>query len=367
VSRQTLTCTRTGTLLADPYSSWEIGVYVNVSPSAPTSVTNVATLSAPGDPNPANNTASDPTTIVHAPDLVISKTHTGTWAPGMTGTYTITVGNVGTANTSGMVTVTDSLPYAMSVVSMSGTGWTCNSLTCTRGDALAPTAVYPPITLTVMVQSGASSAPNYAYVFGGGETNTANNSVYDQTRILTPPATVVATASAAAQVTVTWSTYYGDAPAVYEVFRSSGNGAYTRIGSTLGMTFYDNSAAANTVYLYKVRKVEGSVIGPFSTPDLASTIAFADEPVVARTTRIQRLHIEQLRSAINQARSVAGLTAKTFSDPSLAGLRIRKIHITELRTALNEARTFVGMSAVTFSDSTSIKAAHINDLRGALR
>lgn len=360
----TLTCTRTGTL-SNEGSYWEISIYVHVSPTAPTSVTNVATLTADGDTNSANNTASDPTTIVHAPDLVVNKTHAGVWTPGQTGTYTISVGNIGTASTTGTVTVTDSLPGGMTRVSMSGTGWACNFLTCTRSDALAPTSLYPPITLTVTV--GGSSAYNNVYVQGGGETYTSNNSDSDYTTILQPPSGVVATATSASQIAVTWTIGYWEVPAAYEVFRSTANGPYVKVGTTFGIAFYDTSVAPNTVYLYKVRVLEGEVAGPFSAADLANTIVHTDDPVVARTTPIKRVHIEQLRAAVNQTRAAVGLAATTFTDPSLAGILIRKIHITELRNAINEARAQIGKSAYAFSDSTSMYAVHINDLRAAMK
>jgi uncharacterized repeat protein (TIGR01451 family) len=365
---QTLTCTRTGTLSPDDYYPWELTITVNVSPSTPTSVTNVATLTAAGDTNPANNTASDPTTIVYAPDLIVSKSHSGSaWVPGQTGTYTITVGNVGTASTTGTVTVTDSLPSSLSPVSMSGPGWTCGSLSCSRSDALAPTALYAPITLTVTVLPYASNLTNLASVSGGGESNTYNNTAADYTRILAPPVSVTATATAPSQVTVSWYLPYGEPQSVYEVFRGSGIGSYVQIGSTLGSVFYDTTASPNTVYLYKVRRVEGSISGPFSSLDFASTGPFTDDPIIAHTTRVKAVHIEQLRTLVNQLRSAAGLTATTFTDPSLAGKYVKKIHITELRSALNEARSLLGLGTFTFNDSATIAAAHINDLRTALQ
>ena len=58
----TLTCTRSNTLFAGA-SYPPIVVTVNVSSSAPASVTNTVTVSGAGDANPANNTASDATTI----------------------------------------------------------------------------------------------------------------------------------------------------------------------------------------------------------------------------------------------------------------------------------------------------------------
>ena len=62
VNLSTLTCTRSDALnVGAAYPP--ITVTVNVSPSAPASVTNTATVSGGGESNPANNTASDPTTI----------------------------------------------------------------------------------------------------------------------------------------------------------------------------------------------------------------------------------------------------------------------------------------------------------------
>ncbi len=363
---ETLTCTRSSTL--SPGTYWDIYLSVVVSATAPISVTNVATVSGTNDTNTANNTASDPTTIVHDPDLVVTKTHTGAvWASGQTGTYTISVGNSGTGPTSGTVSVTDSLPTGLSLTSMTGTGWNCSGTTCTRSDALAATSTYPPITVTVGVFA-TNPVTNYVYVYGGGDPY--SSSAQDYTRILGQPFNVVATATSATQATVTWSytaAYYGGPAPTYAVFRAAPNGDYVQVGTTLSTTYIDSSLTANKTYRYKVRAVEGAVNGPFSAADLATTMLFTDDPVVSRSTRIKRLHIEELRTAVNLARAAIGLPAFTFTDPSLAGSRIKKVHVLELRNALNEARTAMGISIVAFNDAATIKAQHITELRTAVR
>ena len=137
---------------------------------------NKATVSGGGEVNAANDTASD-VTIIIAPDLSVTKTHTGNFTQGQSGAaYTITVTNVGTAPTSGTVTMTDTLPIGMTATGLgrpptgrpaptprdftakdaSGTGWDCSTstfttLTCTRSDVLAAGASYPAITVTVDV------------------------------------------------------------------------------------------------------------------------------------------------------------------------------------------------------------------------
>jgi uncharacterized repeat protein (TIGR01451 family) len=120
-------------------------------------------------------------------DLTLTKTHTGDFTQGQTGkTYAITVSNVGTAPTTGTVTVTDTLPAGLTATAISGSGWTCNlgTLTCTRSNALAGSSSYPAITLTVNVNSNAAPrVTNTATVSGGGEINSANDTANDPTTV----------------------------------------------------------------------------------------------------------------------------------------------------------------------------------------
>jgi uncharacterized repeat protein (TIGR01451 family) len=95
------------------------------------------------------------------PVLTIVSAHSGNFQPGQqNATYTLTVTNAANAPaTSGTVTVTENVPSGLTLVSMSGTGWTCpaGKNTCTRSDALAAGASYPAITVTVSVAAGAAS------------------------------------------------------------------------------------------------------------------------------------------------------------------------------------------------------------------
>ena len=79
-----------------------ITLTVNVASNALPSVTNVATVGGGGDVNAANNEVTLVTPIARAPDLTITKSHTGNFTQGQTATYTITVSNIiGAAPTSG--------------------------------------------------------------------------------------------------------------------------------------------------------------------------------------------------------------------------------------------------------------------------
>jgi len=182
----TLTCTRTDVLAAGT-SYPPVALTVNVAASAPASVVNIATVSGGGESNTTNDTASDPTSITALPDLTVAPTHAGTFTQGQAGAvYTLTVTNVGSGATNAAVTVVDALPDSLTATALSGTGWTCTlaTFTCTRGDALAGGASYPPVALTVTVAANApASVFNIAIVSGGGESNTANNTVGDVTSV----------------------------------------------------------------------------------------------------------------------------------------------------------------------------------------
>ena len=165
---------------------------VDVASNAAASVTNTATVSGGGDTNAGNNTATDPTTITaQPPDLSIAKNHVGNFSQAQVGaSYAITVTNVGTGPSVGVVAVVDTLPAGLTATGMSGSGWICDvpTLTCTRNDALAPSASYPSITVTVNVAANApASVTNTAAVSGGGDTNPGNNTATDPTTVIPLP------------------------------------------------------------------------------------------------------------------------------------------------------------------------------------
>lgn len=132
-----------------------------------------------------------------APDLSISISNgTGFTSGRQDAHYWLTVTNSGSATTIGDVTVTDLLPAVMNATAISGTGWSCtlSALTCTRPDALAAGAAFPPIVITVNPGSQAGSVTDNATVSGGGDGILANNTATDTTNVRAP---ITITASAA--------------------------------------------------------------------------------------------------------------------------------------------------------------------------
>jgi uncharacterized repeat protein (TIGR01451 family) len=129
-------------------------------------------------------------TVNGTPVWNISKTHTGNFTAGQNNaTYTVTVSNQSAPSvglTSGTVTVTDTVPNGMTLVSMAGDGWTCpaQGKSCTRSDSISSGESYASITVTVnVVTTSQTSLTNQVSVSGGGAASAASAS--DQTAIIT--------------------------------------------------------------------------------------------------------------------------------------------------------------------------------------
>jgi uncharacterized repeat protein (TIGR01451 family) len=90
-----------------------------ISASATGTLSNTATVSSTGDPNAANDSATDTDTLAASADLAITKTDGVTTAtPGGSTTYTITASNAGPSDAPGS-TVADTFPASLTC------NWTC--------------------------------------------------------------------------------------------------------------------------------------------------------------------------------------------------------------------------------------------------
>jgi uncharacterized repeat protein (TIGR01451 family) len=109
------------------------------------------------------------------PALAITKSHTGNFTQGQqNATYTVTVSNGANAGpTSGTITVTDTIPAGLTLVSMVGTGWACAANTCTNSTVLGAGASST-ITVTVNVASNAAASVTNAVSVSGGGSAAAN-------------------------------------------------------------------------------------------------------------------------------------------------------------------------------------------------
>ncbi len=165
-----------------PASSGSLPITLQLIPSTAGTFPNTSvTVTTTGDANSANDSFIDPTNVIvnGVPDLVVSKTEQPagdfTLSNG-TGTYRITVTNVGSGSTSGTITVTDTLPSIMNFNSASG-GVSCtgtSTVTCTFTNVIAPSGVFF-FDLTVNL-TGTGTVTNNVSVIGGGDTSSSSGS-----------------------------------------------------------------------------------------------------------------------------------------------------------------------------------------------
>ena len=139
-------------------------------------------------PTPTRTPTLTPTnTPAPPPDLVLDKRHSGSFRAGQTGTYTLTVTNVGSGPTSGPITVTDTLPTGLTYASASGSGWSCTggaTVSCINNSVL-PVGAFTSIALRVDVSSGATAVTvNTATVATAGDPNATNNTASDPTNVM---------------------------------------------------------------------------------------------------------------------------------------------------------------------------------------
>jgi uncharacterized repeat protein (TIGR01451 family) len=117
-------------------------------------------------------------------DLALSMTRTGELRVGATSSYTLTVVNNGVDAETGPVTVVDTLPSGLKLVSASGTGWSCTGagqsdgstkVTCIQNGPVASGAKMTPLTIAV-TPGAAGDYTNSATVSGKtGDNNSAND------------------------------------------------------------------------------------------------------------------------------------------------------------------------------------------------
>jgi len=193
-SSVTFTAAASGT--PAPTVQWQVsvggGAFSNVPNATSTTLTFATTFSQNGNKYQAvftnsvgTATTTAATLTVTAPDVTISKSHTGDFLVGANGVYTIKVTNSGTGPTTGNITVTDTLPAGLSFASFAGANWSCaatgQAVTCTySGPALAAAGGNSTFTLTVSAAPGAfPSVTNTATVADPNDAKSNDKSATD--------------------------------------------------------------------------------------------------------------------------------------------------------------------------------------------
>lgn len=178
------------------------------------------------------------------------------------------------------------------------------------------------------------------------------------------PAGVRAAILSPTSVRVTWDVV-ADADS-YDVRRNG-----TTIGTSATNSYNDTGATAGAVHIYAVRAVGPGGTSSWSPSAIALTTTFADETLIPRLTVVSATHVLQLRDAINATRAAAMLSQTTFTDSSLNGLPVKALHVNELRTSLDGARSVLGLSPISYANTitagaTPVRAIDLTELRAGV-
>ncbi|WP_426243307.1 hypothetical protein [Nocardioides sp. LHG3406-4] len=168
-------CTRDRIVAGDTAPTITVVARVASGVADGATLVNQATVSTitPGD-TPAGNSDDAEVDVVAQADLALTKTRdSAVVTAGLPTTYTISVTNDGPSDAVGPLTITDTLPAGLSLLS-AGAPWTClpgagADVTCTLPGGLIAGATAPALDLQVLVAADAEPGPvtNTATVDGG--------------------------------------------------------------------------------------------------------------------------------------------------------------------------------------------------------
>ncbi len=184
---------------------------------------------------------------------------------------------------------------------------------------------------------------------------------------LAVPAQVIATALTPSQVYVSWT--YAETADSFRVTRKGTEGSVTF--DVQVPPYIDNTAVPGRMYLYRVSAVRGGVTSAASTRDVATTVVFAQDPIVPGVTPVYASHVTELRNAINALRAIESLPPAVFSAAPVPGTPIAHVYAAELRDALQSTRLALGLQPLSLGPPPSsggpISGNHIQQLRGGLK
>ena len=158
------------------------------------------------------------------------------------------------------------------------------------------------------------------------------------------PSSLAATPSSS-NVALSWSAASGAAK--YRVERKSAGGSFSLLGTTTSTSVTDNEAGSGSAYLYKVCSADtsGNCTSGYSNVVLGAPLNFPTDPTITgyaedpnNATTIKAAHITELRAAVNAVRSLAGLSAATWTNQNIAAdVTISADDVRDLRAGLNDA------------------------------
>lgn len=246
-----------------------------------------------------------------------------------------------------------------------------------------------PLTAPAAQGGGSGSLPlAKEYVYAGGRLVATEEPQPSVTPTPTPagpaPTNLVATATSASGVHLTWNAASGAIS--YVVERRTAPGAQPTEVPTGGTapTFDDTVPVGDNAYLYRVKAVYASGPSAYGNYDLATTVPFTNSDGLQGVV-VRAAHLTELRRAVHAVRTMAGRgnPAWTYpdpvSEPASSRRSIYALDVTELRTQVDEAllaldaalgvQTFYKTYPLTpeLKDHEPIYAVHFEQIRERVR
>lgn len=194
--------------------------------------------------------------------------------------------------------------------------------------------------------------PSKEYIYAGGKLIAT-----EEPNLLVAPTSLEADTFSGTQINISW-TAPATAPHHYVVERATQIGNFTTLNSNVTSTTYSDTTVANlTAYLYRVRSADAvGNVSAESNIDLATAITFEDDPFPAPPTQtdVRAAHVLQLRQAVNAVRHLTptlGDYSWTQGTLTPGVTLIKAADIEDLRTALDEARLILGFPTGGYTDS----------------
>jgi uncharacterized repeat protein (TIGR01451 family) len=355
---------------------WTIGTLANganatlvltVTAASPGVFTNTATKTAETefDPNLPNDTASAGGAVGVVADLTITKTHApASFLRGATGTFSLTVSNVGTGPTIGVATVSDTLPAGLTPTLVSGTGWACGiaaaTVTCTRADSLGVGGFWPAISVTASVAQGAAaSLSNTATVSGGGDITPGNDTASDTVPVVSSADLSIAKTGPANAIPATNVVY---TLVVTNNGPSDAQAVSVADPTPVNLTFVSNSGACTTSFPCSLGTVPAGATRTITTTFAVPANYTAPNPIV-NTASVSSTTPDPnpANNSASASTSVAADLAvvKTLSGAAAGGLATYTIVVTNNgpSVATNVVLTDPLPSSVTFWGLTTTQGS----------
>ncbi|HYH07965.1 MAG TPA: hypothetical protein VEK11_12980 [Thermoanaerobaculia bacterium] len=300
------------------------------------------------------------------------------------GTFTLTLTVTASCGTSASTarTMTPVTPTVTATATSPVAQGTASTLTANIPQAGPWTVGWAHRSDTQTLVNGSASvsvAPSGTTTYGIATVNGCSGSFPSVTVTVAPPApsTLTAAATSANAVQLSWTIAASADVDHYRIERcasgcASAGAPWSLVGTSALTSFSDTTALANKAYVYRVRSQKSGTPSSASPLDVATTVVFTDDPVIAGVTTAKGTHLSELRTAADALRVAAGLAPFTYPDLLTTDLVMKAAHVSELRTAIAAARAQLGLPALAFTDPSLaagdfVRAVHCNELRGGVR